>query len=957
MRRYILATLIFLAMAGCAVAQIPNRFLPAEITGRDKVEATAVECTNLTIDGTPISTGSTGYWMTTATDQAVAGKKTYSTSQTFDGPLECWHLTTKISQPGGGWYSVMMPPNGGFWMFDTAFTDIGYFNNGSFGNVLYDDLTVYGDIRTQSGGVVAGTGIEAGSAGVTSTLYTPGGALPGNVNSEFKSGYTWNLYEQGNSAKRALQVDDTANNFVALGGPLWKSVNVRGTDAINIQAISGVVDLVGGVDVRAQGETILTSTTGVTLGTAQVISGAKTFSTTITATKFKSSTDFLFDVLTGGEGYRFRNQGDTGAGTDLAGFWANYVYFTQYAQFEDDVDMDGTLRTGGQISISDSTNDVAITHAGSGGGDWWVQRFGGPTSTTGWKYQSGSPAGVVFYRSNSPHFFFWTGTSTPGFLTNLPIRSANGADLRLSPQSGTDLVAWLMGANDDFYVRSQGGAELWRIDQSAKQIQHKVQTTMNAATGQPSSLQINSADSGKALYATYDIHAPTDNLVELQANGRTLTANWSSRILEIYKANNTVGAYGFNTPLSRVWDNDPYSINDTGPLYDLRWTNARTGGTRAMMEYTLPSAQGGANGFFWKVGNDLGNTLTFEADMDGNIVTDGDVDADDYTSAGGGAAQFSQGAYTYDQISILSGGFRSFLGSNSGYAILGSAASGTGGAIALSQGGFLPANNTDHGFSLTRIGILSGFNYTKPVMLVEEALGASATDTNTTLRLRWSNGFSAAGGKVMLELDPDAGGSGLDADDYLFKRTGRSDFYLDFAGNLELPGKAKVESVTVEAISTPAAPAAGVTFFANSSDTPSVIASNGTTSALISQFVGQKAEGELSTTSTTYTTATTLTFDIGSLSGHRMMFFCEVAGADTSTSCDVRVIVDDVKVVSERNFLFGETYANSGWQSYCGFNWDPAPIGSHTVKIQYKTRNAAKTVYIRRIRATCERCY
>jgi hypothetical protein len=104
-RRYILTALLFLATVGVAVAQIPEalrlRMLPANVTGRTSVQAVSGDFTNLTVDGTPISTGSGGWWVTTSTDQTVTGVKT------LDERLIQKDLGGTPATPGsgyGGWY-------------------------------------------------------------------------------------------------------------------------------------------------------------------------------------------------------------------------------------------------------------------------------------------------------------------------------------------------------------------------------------------------------------------------------------------------------------------------------------------------------------------------------------------------------------------------------------------------------------------------------------------------------------------------------------------------------------------------------------------------------------------------------------------------------------------------------------------------------------------------------------
>lgn len=81
--------LLFLAAAGCAVAQglsIPNRMLPAEITGKDKLSATVIEAgTTLSVGGYPVTTSGSGDYVTTDTAQVITGLKTFNNNQVFNG--------------------------------------------------------------------------------------------------------------------------------------------------------------------------------------------------------------------------------------------------------------------------------------------------------------------------------------------------------------------------------------------------------------------------------------------------------------------------------------------------------------------------------------------------------------------------------------------------------------------------------------------------------------------------------------------------------------------------------------------------------------------------------------------------------------------------------------------------------------------------------------------------------
>jgi hypothetical protein len=123
-----------------------------------------------------------------------------------------------------------------------------------------------------------------------------------------------------------------------------------------------------------------------------------------------------------------------------------------------------------------------------------------------------------------------------------------------------------------------------------------------------------------------------DNLAQFQVNGRTLGGNFGGDVLTIYKSGNDMNSFSWSKALMRVWDNDTYDANVTGPLARLQWTNDHVNG-RAMLDFTIPSDQDN-QAFFWKVGSDLGSTLTFQADTAGNITTDGNIQALDIVATG-----------------------------------------------------------------------------------------------------------------------------------------------------------------------------------------------------------------------------------------------------------------------------------------------------------------------------------
>jgi hypothetical protein len=159
--------------------------------------------------------------------------------------------------------------------------------------------------------------------------------------------------------------------------------------------------------------------------------------------------------------------------------------------------------------------------------------------------------------------------------------------------------------------------------------------------------------------------------------------------------------------------------------------------------------------------------------------------------------------------------------------------------------------------------------------------------------------------------------------------------------------------------STPTAPTTGAILFSDASKygAPSILHCSSTEAdVIVSSWHGAAALDEVSTQSTNYTTAVTLSVTVDVPGTYSLMAFCEVAGSDTSTRVYVEADVDITNVLSEVNFGFDETYTNGGWRPYSmSVYCADVPAGAHVFTLRYKVTNGAKTGYLRRARVQCLR--
>jgi hypothetical protein len=159
--------------------------------------------------------------------------------------------------------------------------------------------------------------------------------------------------------------------------------------------------------------------------------------------------------------------------------------------------------------------------------------------------------------------------------------------------------------------------------------------------------------------------------------------------------------------------------------------------------------------------------------------------------------------------------------------------------------------------------------------------------------------------------------------------------------------------------SPPAAPTTGATLFvdeANRNALSVIRANESCVNVLVSCWRGEVAEGEVSTNSTSYTTAVTLSASVEVQGDYELLIYCEIAGSDTATRVWLEADIDDIDVVAEVNFGFSATYGDDGWRPFMAmcFKQD-IPVADHVLTLRYKVNNGAKTGYLRRARARCVR--
>lgn len=527
----------------------------------------------------------------------------------------------------------------------------------------------------------------------------------------------------------------------------------------------------------------------------------------------------------------------------------------------------------------------------------------------------------------------------------------------------------------------------------------------NANLAAGTKVQFGGGDASKALaiLAGNPVAGQVDNLMEVQASGKSLPANFNGNLFTIYKAATTYNGYSWPKALARVWDNDAYDANCTGALLKLAWTNPHANG-RALLDFTVPNTQTGA-AYFWKVGTDYGSTRTFEADCDGNVDSDGVADFDDYTSDVGGPSDHSQGIYSQHTVTIQPpsgvpcisagayGGIYTALlnntgtgavlqGSNTGggHFIFGSTQGGTGsvlrgtqngggycisvdvsgtatgGCAQLWQGGTLSANNNYYAARILRGSDISTYSYLWPMFQLLEQHSGSQTDGNSTFQMYWGNGFHGAG-KIMIDAVPDPGVNGLNGQDFLFKYSGRSDYYLDFAGNLRLPGiitsDYSFDSKDNGADTT--APASGYGRRYVKNDQPWWMNDSGGASQITTTFGAWSQYGSVDaeasyTGSTAYQQRLRVTTPSLPAGNYRISWYCELSADASNERLSSRVQIDDTTTIHECSCYVSETYANGGWTNRAGHYVGALGAGVHNLDLDYAIEDTGDTVYIRRAR-------
>lgn len=254
-RRLILTTALFLATVGMAVAQfaIPNAMLPQNITGKTSMSATNGTFDNMTVDGTPITTGSSGWWVTTSTTQTVSGAKTFNANQQFDLGI--------LFPAGGAHYRIRDNENAGaHYLYNINGLTHGLYWNGGSGGI---------ELRYGGSGLNVGTQIY-----LEKTVRLQADIQGGNFNSPSIRPFAGQILSLNDSANATrLEISDAANDMLIDG-----HLSVRdsgGTTQVRIDTSSGDVNVSGDVEVDS-----ITNNAGV---------GTVNFPTTLTATNVLAS--------------------------------------------------------------------------------------------------------------------------------------------------------------------------------------------------------------------------------------------------------------------------------------------------------------------------------------------------------------------------------------------------------------------------------------------------------------------------------------------------------------------------------------------------------------------------------------------------------------------------------------------------------------------------------------------
>jgi len=119
-------------------------------------------------------------------------------------------------------------------------------------------------------------------------------------------------------------------------------------------------------------------------------------------------------------------------------------------------------------------------------------------------------------------------------------------------------------------------------------------------------------------------------------------------------------------------------------------------------------------------------------------------------------------------------------------------------------------------------------------------------------------------------------------------------------------------------------------------------------------FTASKAEREVSTSSTAYVTATTVMLTARSSGTHVTMVYLEIAGETATTQATVKLDVPELgTTVAEIVVDMDSRYDNGAWYPMHALCYQFVPASTYTMRVSYKSNNAGRTIYVRRVRAIC----
>lgn len=112
------------------------------------------------------------------------------------------------------------------------------------------------------------------------------------------------------------------------------------------------------------------------------------------------------------------------------------------------------------------------------------------------------------------------------------------------------------------------------------------------------------------------------------------------------------------------------------------------------------------------------------------------------------------------------------------------------------------------------------------------------------------------------------------------------------------------------------------------------------------------SEGESQTTSLTYVQKVRLDLNVPSTDFYTIMWSCGATIDDETMSVDVRVEIDDTTLVDEFQYIPKKrlSSANPSYPNFAGVSRISLTSGTHTIDLDFKTTDSARSVAIRRAR-------